>query len=507
MTIKVTHQADVNQETIIIPIAGKNELKEVLPALEKDFNVPTKLLQHDFEADSGEIHFIYGESGKRGVLIGLGEQPKFFTTLKTFRQLSHKQKSKLTSKLTLSYLYNNTNASAPYQVEASIQGLVLGTYAIGQFKSSEQVNHPFLEVDATIQVECEPEWSNAILIAVERGRTIAETQMSIMNLVNAPSNKKHPQVLGNWALESAQKYGFITRVMDKKQIQSTGLEALLAVNRGSEMPPVFIIMEYMGGEKKDPIVGLVGKGVTFDTGGLSLKPSSNMHFMKSDMGGAAAVLGTLEVAARLKLPINLVGIVPSTDNSIGTNAIKPSDVIDSYSGKTIEIIDTDAEGRLILADGIAYMLKHYKPATLIDLATLTGSAVRTFGYYAAALFSNDDELSNRLQQIGERTGERMWRLPIWDIYKDDLKSDVADIRNYSGKPLAGAIGAAKFLEFFTQKHPSWAHLDIAGVAFNDTEFSNMKSATGYGIRLLTELFGELYIKNDNILTPSKKAIG
>ncbi|MCL4141236.1 UNVERIFIED_CONTAM: hypothetical protein GTU68_048564 [Idotea baltica] len=234
-------------------------------------------------------------------------------------------------------------------------------------------------------------------------------------------------------------------------------------------------------------IGLVGKGVTFDTGGLSIKPSINMHYMKSDMGGAAAVFGTLEMAAKLQLPVHLIGIVPATDNSVDAKSIKPSDVIGSYSGKTIEIIDTDAEGRLILADGINYMVKNYSPEILIDLATLTGSAVRTFGYHAAALFSNNDDLAERIQQTGDDNGERAWRLPIWDIYKDDIKSDVADVRNYSGRPTAGAIAAAKFLEFFTENHPKWAHLDIAGVAFGDSEFTIQRSATGFGIRLLTEL--------------------
>ena len=168
------------------------------------------------------------------------------------------------------------------------------------------------------------------------------------------------------------------------------------------------------------------------------------------------------------------------------SAIKPSDVIQSYSGKTIEIIDTDAEGRLILADGLAYMMKHFHPDILIDLATLTGSAVRTLGYHAAVLFANNDQTARKFSEIGEQTGERIWRLPLWDVYKEDIKSDVADIRNFSGRPLAGAIGAAKFLEFFTQEHPDWVHMDIAGVAFGDSEFSNQKSATGFGIRLLIE---------------------
>lgn len=209
-----------------------------------------------------------------------------------------------------------------------------------------------------------------------------------------------------------------------------------------------------------------------------------MHYMKSDMGGAAAVLGTIELAAKLQLPVHLVGIIPSTENSIDGLAIKPGDVIGSYSGKTIEVIDTDAEGRLILADGLSYANQNFALDTIIDLATLTGSCVATLGYSAAGLFTNNETLAQSLYQSGLQTGEKLWRLPLWDDYKDELKSDVADVKNYHGKPVAGAIVAAKFLEVFTENHANWAHLDIAGTAFGDSEFGTMKSATAYGVRLL-----------------------
>ena len=240
-----------------------------------------------------------------------------------------------------------------------------------------------------------------------------------------------------------------------------------------------------------PTVGLVGKGVTFDTGGLSIKGSSNMHYMKSDMGGAAAVFGTMELIAKLKLPVHLVAIIPTTENCVDAKALKPGDVIGSYAEKTIEIIDTDAEGRLILADGIAYLNKNYSPDIMIDVATLTGSCVQTLGYEAGGLFTNNDDLALKLTNAGDRCGERLWRLPLWDSYEGDIKSDIADVKNYSGKPIAGAISAAKFLEFFTNKHTNWAHLDIAGVAFGDAEFYTQKTATAFGVRLLTDFIAGL----------------
>ncbi len=376
-------------------------------------------------------------------------------------------------------------------MEAAVNGLTLGRYKIGQFKTQNSETHPLENDDFQLLLISPQGHTDDLQKAAEKGLATAETQMSVLHLVNAPSNKKVPQDLGNWALKSGERHGYTVDVWDKYRIEEAGLHGLLAVNRGSETPPVFIIMEYKPEQENAPKVGLVGKGVTFDTGGLSIKPSTNMHYMKSDMGGAAAVLGTMELAAKLKLPVHLIGIVPSTDNSVDARSIKPSDVISSYSGKTIEIIDTDAEGRLILADGLAYMTQHFEPDVLINLATLTGSAVRTFGYHAGALFANDETLQQQLRKAAKMTGEQVWPLPLWKVYEEDLRSDVADVRNFSGRPIAGAIGAAKFLEVFINDHPKWAHFDIAGVAFGDSEFSVQKSATAFGIRLLTEYLNNL----------------
>ena len=203
------------------------------------------------------------------------------------------------------------------------------------------------------------------------------------------------------------------------------------------------------------------------------------------------VLGTMQLIADLKLPVKVTAIVPCCENSVDSKSFLPSDVIKSYSGHTIEIIDTDAEGRLILADGLSYIIKNYKPQIIIDIATLTGSSVATFGYECAALFTNNEELSKNIQLAGDQVGERLWPLPLWDTYKTDIESDIADVKNYSGKPVAGAISAAKFLEYFTEKHTAWMHLDIAGVAFGDDEFAKSKHATAYGVHLLTKFIENL----------------
>ena len=459
--------------------------------IELDTSIPCETLKKNFKGNKGEIHPLYAQN-QRLFLIGIGENPSLNTIVKTFRKFSSTHKENISSSIGISLMHDNEGTQVDHTLEAIINGLLLGTYQIGKFKTSQEVLHPLEHPESNIEIFLANSQHPSAQKATERGAAFATTQMSIFDLVNAPANKKLPSDLANWAVQSGEKYGYSVEVWTKEKILEKGLHGVLAVNRGSEHPATFTIMEYKPEGLTDcKKVGLVGKGVTFDAGGISIKPSSNMHFMKSDMGGAAAVFGTMEVAAKLNLPLHLIGIVPATDNSVDALSIKPSDVIDSYSGKTIEIIDTDAEGRLCLADGLAYMVEHFEPEILIDLATLTGSTVRTFGYHAAALFSNNDQLVEKLYEASEVSGELVWRLPIWDVYKEDIKSDVADVRNFSGRPMAGAIGAAKFLEVFTNDHPCWAHLDIAGVAFSDMEFSLQKSATGFGVRLLIEYLNSL----------------
>jgi leucyl aminopeptidase len=372
---------------------------------------------------------------------------------------------------------------------AVVNGFALGIYRVGLYKTEGNGVHPLSKEGASLTIFVKQNAKKARKTA-EKAVTVADTQRRIMDLVNAAPNFKTPQYLADWAVESGKKNGFKTTIFDKKQCEEKGLKALLSVNAGSPNEPRFIIMEYKSPNARTT-VGLVGKGVTFDTGGISIKPSGNMHLMKSDMGGAAAVLGTLELVARLKLPINVVGIIPSTENMVDGEGTRPGDVIGSYAGKTIEVIDTDAEGRLILADGLAYMIKNFAPDMVIDLATLTGSIVSALGYNAAGMFTNSDALATHLTDAGNETGEKLWRMPMWDAYFEDMKSDVADIANLSSKPVAGAITAAKFLEFFTDKHPNWAHLDIAGMALATTELGSHRTATAYGVRLLTTFLEQI----------------
>jgi leucyl aminopeptidase len=362
-------------------------------------------------------------------------------------------------------------------------GLELSNYEIGKFKSDKKKQS---EIDVVFAS------TKDISNALKEGKYTAETTNNIKALIDAPANYKTPEFLGNWATKSAKDNSYTCTVLHKDELTKQGFGAVMAVGQGSANPPVVIITEYIAKPNAKIDIGLVGKGITFDTGGLSIKSSTNLHYMKSDMGGAAVVLGVVELVAKLKLDVNIVGIVASAENAVDSNSYRPGDVINSYSGKTIEIIDTDAEGRLVLADGLSYMIKQFKPEKVIDLATLTGSVVQTLGFTSAGMFTNNKGMAKTMSDIGFKTNERVWQLPLFEDYETDLHSDIADIRNFSGKPIAGAITAAKFLEAFTESHKAWMHLDIAGVSFGDSSYSKMKSASGYGVQLITN-----YIKSLN----------
>jgi leucyl aminopeptidase len=263
-----------------------------------------------------------------------------------------------------------------------------------------------------------------------------------------------------------------------------GMGALLGVARGSHEPPKFIILEYRGAARSERPIVLVGKTVTFDSGGISLKPAENMEQMKADMTGGAAVLAAIRAAARLRLPLNIVGLIPATENMPGGRATKPGDILTSLSGKTIEVINTDAEGRLILADALTYAAR-YKPEVLVDIATLTGACVVALGNHAIGVLGNDERLIGELKDAGEHCGERAWQLPLWEEYFEQIKSDVADVKNTGGRP-GGTITAAAFLSKFVGD-ATWAHLDIASTDWSDRERAYLpKGATGVGTRLLIQ---------------------
>lgn len=454
------------------------------------FKTKAKVSFNDIELSNSifcgkkDTHYLYQNKGSLFIFIGLGEEIDYKNLKTSFRRISSKLKQFLTTKVAL----NIPEAFSEIQVESAVSGLLLGTYNLGHFKKAEI--HPFLKADFELHLST----TNNFLNSAQKGIKIARAQLEVFKLVDLPPNVVTPKYLSNWATESGKKYGFTTEVLASEACKIVGLEAFLSVGKGSDREPQFVIMHYEPKESDSvlPIkhIGLVGKGITFDTGGLNIK-TSGMVQMKCDMAGGGAVFGAMQLIADLQLPFKVTAIVPCCENAVDSKSFLPSDVIQSYAGKSIEIIDTDAEGRLILADGLSYLIKNFNPEVVIDIATLTGSSVGTFGYECGALFTNNESISKSLQTAGDLIGERLWQLPLWNCYKTDIESEIADVKNYSGKPVAGAISAAKFLEFFTENHTAWAHLDVAGVAFGDDEFAKTKHATAFGVHLITNFIENL----------------
>ena len=315
---------------------------------------------------------------------------------------------------------------------------------------------------------------------LKQGAAIAHGMSLAKDLGNLPGNVCTPAYLADAARTLARQYKLGVQVLERKDMEKLGMGSLLSVARGSDEPPKLIVLKYEGGPRGQKPYALVGKGVTFDTGGISLKPAPEMDEMKFDMCGAASVLGTLRAVAELKLPINVIGIVPATENMPGGSATKPGDIVTSMSGLTVEILNTDAEGRLILCDALTYA-ERFEPQAVVDIATLTGACVIALGHVASGLFANDDALAQELLAAGQTTHDRAWHLPLWDDYQEQLKSNFADFANIGGRP-AGSITAACFLARFTKKF-KWAHLDIAGVAWKS---GAAKGATGRPVPLLTQ---------------------
>ncbi|WP_369753787.1 M17 family metallopeptidase [Flavobacterium sp. WC2409] len=462
--------------SVLIPVFETNP-KNLIPIQFGDLSISSKVFY-----GKKDTHYLAEKNDTTFIFIGLGKSIDYKSLKTTFRRIAVKEKESFSKQVAL----NIPEEFSDEQVEAVVSGLLLGTYNLGHYK--KQVDHPFLDTNFELEIVSTKDFSDVINKAIK----IAKAQLETLALVDLPPNKVTPKYLASWAQDKGTKYGFDIKVLGLEASKIEGLGAFLAVGKGSQNEPQFVIMSYTPKKNAEKLkhVGLVGKGITFDTGGLNIKTAGMVH-MKCDMAGGAAVFGAMQLIADLQLPVQVTAIVPCAENSVDKTSFLPSDVIQSYSGNSIEIIDTDAEGRLILADGLSYLIKNYQPEYIVDVATLTGSSVGTLGYECGALFTNNEVVSKKIQEAGDAVGERLWPLPLWDVYKQDIESDIADVKNYSGKPVAGAISAAKFLEFFTQEHPAWAHLDVAGVAFGDDEFAKSKHATAYGVHLLTKFIENL----------------
>jgi leucyl aminopeptidase len=442
--------------------------------------------QGDFKGELFECRLFYTQGAlpaKRVLLTGLGKKGEF--DIEKWRGAASKAGQFIRNSGIKQFVFPIKKFDGPSEkelAESFVTGLLLGVYQFNEFKTLER--DKIKEIGEVILLGEKDEEIKWIGDGLRTGEIISEAVYMARDLVNGPSNQVTPTVLAEKAQQIAKDYGVEIQVFEVSQAEAMGMGAFVAVAKGSQEPGKFIVLEYNKGKGLDTIA-LVGKGITFDSGGISIKPSENMDRMKDDMSGAAAVLATMQVASKLQLPFHLVGIMPATENLPSGKAYKPGDILKTLSGQTVEVISTDAEGRLILSDALTYSLR-YQPKAIIDLATLTGACVIALGDFVIGLFGNDESLLKRIEEASSKTGEKVWRLPLWDEYFEYLKSDAADFRNV-GTRAAGAIIGAIFLSKFVEKVP-WVHLDIAGPASIEKERPYIpRGGTGAGVRLLVQL--------------------
>ena len=448
-----------------------------------DPDVQRAVATGDYKGKKDETLLVYG-SGKaqRVLLVSVGKAAEITrSAVRRAAAIAAKRARSLgTTTFSLAVTKEARGSLAAAELaQVLIEGTAQGGWQFTELKKQPEDPKPDLE---SVELVIDPADKTAAEAGRRIGDAIAAGYLFTRNLQMQPGNVCTPTYLAEEARKLAAAHGFKATILDKAQIKKEGMGALLAVAQGSAEEPRFIVLEYAGGSGAP--VALIGKGVTFDSGGISIKPASNMEDMKFDKSGATAVLGTFEVLGRLKPKINVVGLIPATENLPSGTAIKPGDVVKSHLGKTIEIINTDAEGRLILCDALSYA-RRFKPVAAIDAATLTGAVVIALGHHAIGMLGNDEGLLAEVRDAGERAGERCWPLPLWEEYRELLKSDVADLKNSGGRS-AGTIAGAWFLREFVDSFP-WVHLDIAGTAYLEGEgASHAKGPTGIGVRLFTE---------------------
>ena len=449
----------------------------------------------DFRGGSAQTLLLYPGSNslraKRVLFVGLGDEKE--NDLNALRvaagTVSRQASAKKAPKVVLA-VPSVKGISAEAMCQALAEGAVLAAYRFDRYR--EKPKEPERPVETlAISIERAGDLRSA-RAGARAGVILAESQNIARDLSNEPGNAMTPIALARAAQKVAKEVGLRVRVMDVPELKRRKMGAILAVGGGSANPPRMIVLEHNAPRgrkktgKKPPTLCFVGKGITFDSGGISIKPSGGMEEMKHDMSGAAAVVGTLRACALLDIPHHVVGVIAAAENMPSGTAYRPGDVVTAMSGKTIEVLNTDAEGRVVLADALHYARKEYSPLAMVDLATLTGACMVALGKWATGLFSNDDDLTERLRRAGEESGERVWPLPLWEDHKKAIRSDVGDIKNTGGRE-AGASTAAAFLSNFVGNTP-WVHLDIAGTGWSGkTSSYQKKGATGVGVRMLLQM--------------------
>ncbi|MEK9682491.1 MAG: leucyl aminopeptidase [Nitrosopumilus sp.] len=460
-----------------------------LPKLDAKTSFAVNQSLKDIEGKAGKLSIIPSTGKKqfqRILIAGIGRKEDI--TKDTFRQISGRiaQKARELKLKEFSIIVPPTFVMDQISSSAQIvEGAKMGLYKFEKFKAEKEENSP----DLTIIVSK----SNNVLQSIKTAEVVADGAIFTKSIANLPPNECTPSVLADFA-KTISKNKMKCKIISKPELKKKGFGGITAVGQGSKNEPKLIILEHNKGSKNEKPIVLVGKAVTFDTGGISLKPGANMDEMKFDKCGGCTVLGIMKAVSELKLPINVIGIVPSVENMPGGESYRPGDIIKLYSGKTAEILNTDAEGRLILADALTYGEKHYSPKAIIDFATLTGACIIALGTNVAGMVSNDEKLSKKIFEASKNTTEQIWELPLNQEFMDMIKSDVADMKNMGIGRAAGTITAAAFLRNAIENTP-WTHLDIAGVAWTQIATKeksyNPKGATGFGVRLILDYLQKL----------------
>ncbi len=481
---KLQPQPDLTAiDTLVLPVFSEDETLSVGATFGVNGLIETLHKQGDFNAKAGQtlmLHQVVQLSCPRLLLVGFGAHKKltakgYLTAIQALAKAL--DNSGATNVLDCTHLAQPIGQKAGWALYQNSLALQRSFYDYAHHSRGEHTpKDPKLS-----QVSFLSDNSTTHQHAIAQGQATALGMALTQDLANMPSNFCTPVHLAQTAIELGKTAGFEVKVLERDEMIQMGMGAFMAVAQGSDTPPKLITLQYNGGNKNQAPIALVGKGVTFDTGGISLKPGASMDEMKYDMGGAATVLGVFKALAELKPAINVVGVIPSTENMPSGKAIKPGDVVTSLSGQTIEILNTDAEGRLLLCDALTYAQRTFKPGLVIDIATLTGACIIALGNHVSGLLGNDQPLIDRLLQAGQTTYDRFWQLPLGEEWDEQLKSNFADMANIGGRE-GGTITAAQFLARYT-KEVKWAHLDIAGTAWQS---GANKGATGRPVPALVE---------------------
>ena len=488
---------DLEVDLVAVPLSRNEEPAGAIETVDRWWEGALSRLAGDpsYRGEEGEVRFLAIGVQGRPDLLAVGTGQPGLAPEETVRRAAGVTIRVARGHRARSVAFVMPDGSSPSIWQGAAEGLSLGDWSYDDLRSEEQrrkqaprpertlLYHPAAPDDASPDaIPSGAAGEDGIATGVATGRMLSDVQNRIREIVTLPGNVLTPCRLAEEAERTAERWGLTATIHGPESLRELGFGALLAVARGSQEEPRFIVLEHAG-DGGSPYL-LVGKGVTFDSGGISLKPAKGMEAMKYDMSGAAAVLGALEAAARLRLPRRVIGLIPATENLPSGTALKPGDVIKGRSGRSIEVVNTDAEGRLILSDALSFA-HEMEPRAIVDVATLTGACVVALGTHAIGMMTTDDDLARALSEAGERCGERVWRLPLWREYRRQIDSRIADLKNSGGRE-AGTITAAYFLREFVGDVP-WAHLDIAGTAWAEEERGyQSKGATGVGVRLLVQ---------------------